>query len=328
MNEIVKVNTQIQRTGIGGVDALIDQFLIDSQVMENSKKRYKKSLGIYFRWIEANGFLLPEITLTELLKYKADLESKRLKNGSPLSNMTISAYMIAVKAFYNWAEGKRLVTQNPTRGLKSPKRENKFKREPLSEIQAIHLLEYFKKNCSLRDFTIINTLLYCGLRTIELVRLDIGDIVVKDGTRIINVQGKGKTEKDRWVILYDEAYLPIVEYLTTRKDLKSDSPIFCSEGFNNVGGRLIPGTISEIVKAGLRGIGLDNRKFTAHSLRHTAATMAMRMGATQKQVKEFLRHASENTTAGYVETLEEERRIKDSAEGMLRGAFKGNGGKK
>lgn len=297
-------------------ERLIEMFIADTQnLKETSKNRYRKSLRRYFEWVSGSGFTLDKITLTELLVYKQFLFDQKTKDGTILSKFTVNAYLNAVKVFYEWANSKGLLF-NPAKALKAPRRDSKFEREPLSVDQSKALLEYFK-NTSLRDFAICNLMLRCGLRTIEVVRLDVEDITMKSGTRIIMVQGKGKDTKDRFVVLNDKACQPIIEYLNGR----TSGPIFLSESTNRKSERLIQETISRIIKTGLKAIGLDSKKFTAHSLRHTAGTTAMRNGATLSQVQEFLRHASDQTTKGYTATLKDEQRLKNSAENLLDDAF-------
>lgn len=321
MTDIVKVNTEIQASPSRDVDALLSQFLIEAQIMENSRNRYRKSLKIYFNWVRESGLLLADITLTELLKYKDFLMNKTTDNGTKLSQMTVGAYLVAVKAFYNWAEGKNYIQRNPSRQLKSPKKESKFKRQPLPLDKCIAMLEYLKPK-SKRDFAIVNLMARIGLRTFEVTGLNYEDIQLRDGIRVIYVQGKGKVSKDKWVKLLDAAYLPIHEYILTRKDVLPSSPLFVSDGRVVKGGRMIPGTISEMVKDTLRAIGVDSKHYTAHSLRHTAGTEAMRSGATLEQIKDMHRHSSSNVTAGYVVMAQEEKHLKEkSAENYVDDAF-------
>ena len=77
---------------------------------------------------------------------------------------------------------------------------------------------------SLRDFAIVNLLLRTGLRTIEAVRADVGDITFKANRRILRVWGKGHDTKDDFVVLTDKTYLPIKNYLATRKGAKANEP--------------------------------------------------------------------------------------------------------
>jgi site-specific recombinase XerD len=51
-------------------------------------------------------------------------------------------------------------------------------------------------------------------------------------------------------------------------------------------------------------VGIDDKKFTAHSLRHTCATLALKNGATIQEVQMLLRHKSLNTTTIYAHNLD------------------------
>ena len=62
------------------------------------------------------------------------------------------------------------------------------------------------------------------------------------------------------------------------------------------------------------GMGVFSSRISAHSLRHTFATMALANGATIEQVRDTLRHASITTTQIYVHTAD---RIEHSAEGTI-----------
>lgn len=317
MIDIVHINNELQPSGLGNVEAILEQFLIESQVMPNSRDRYKRSLMAYFKWVHENKILVARVTLTELLKYKEFLGERRTDKGKPLSQMTVASYLNAIKSFYNWAEGKNYIERNPSRALKSPKLESKFHREPLPAEKCLLLIEYLKAK-NIRDFAIVNLIILTGLRTVEIVRSNCGDIQTKDGERLLFVQGKGRKSKDKWVKLLDATSLPIMEYLSNRDDVKLDSPLFASASLNNYGGRMIAGTISEMVKAALRAIGIDEERYTAHSLRHSAGSWALAAGATLDQVQELLRHANPSTTMLYVKLAQESKRLHGkSAENFL-----------
>lgn len=311
--DIVIVNQAIQDGSSDdfNIDELINKYLNDTQNLSaNTKKRYAKSIRLYLEWVKASPYKLANIKLTELLIYKKYLEDKKL------SGFTVSTYLVAVKLFYEWGNSMGLMF-NPAAGLRSPKKDHKFMRKPLSEEQILKLFEHFRKG-SKRDLAIATIMYYCGLRTIEISRLNVGDIRTEDGVREVWVQGKGKKEKDRSVKLGDKAFGPIKDYLSERESINPEDPIFLSEGVVGKPGRLVPDTISRIVKSGLVAIGLDSRLYTAHGIRHSAATNALLKGATMDQVQEMLRHADKKTTAAYTHTVREiERRKNKTAEDFL-----------
>ena len=290
---------------------LIEAFLADSQVGSGSKNQYKKLIRQYLEWLTASGLWGTRITLTELLRYKAELEAKVLSGGAHLSSMTVASRMGAIKQFYNWAESKGMIAFNPSKFLKAPKKEKKFKRRALTLEQGTQLLNYFKNAKSLRNYAIVNMMIRRGFRRIEVVRMDVGDVENHVDGRRIHVQGKGQASKNKWVKIPDKVYDPVVAYLATRGDLPKDAPLFCSEGvFGGAGGRLTEGTLSEMVKVGLVAIGLPGREYTCHSLRHTAGTNIIRAGGSKEEARDMLRHVSTKTTDGYTEAHDEEQRMK------------------
>ena len=62
-------------------------------------------------------------------------------------------------------------------------------------------------------------------------------------------------------------------------------------------------TISGIIKGHMRAAGYDSERLTAHSLRHTAATLALMGGATIQEAQQMLRHSNINTTMLYSHNL-------------------------
>lgn len=288
-------------------------FISGQDVKESSRNLYTRTLTQYFLWIESTGRSLDHLTREDILEYKDSL----LSGG--LSALTISSYLVIVRKFYEWAESMKYYP-NIAKGIKTPRRKQAFKKQHLTELKCTELLHYYKE-MSLRDFAIVNLILRTGLRTIEVVRADVGDITFKGDRRVLLIWGKGHTEKDSYVVLSDKAYLPIKEYLETRKGAKGGDPLFTSNSRQNNGERLTTRTISKICKEGLKGVGLDGREFSAHSLRHTTAVHILKRGGRTEDVQEVLRHTSLDTSQIYTESIREELRLQNSPEFLLDSAF-------
>ena len=107
------------------------------------------------------------------------------------------------------------------------------------------------------------------------------------------------------------ALKPIYEYLQARGRVSDTEPLFVSVSDRNNGQRLTTRSIRRIAKEHLRDIHLDSDRLTAHSLRHTFATVALKNGAPLLQVKEAMRHNSVETTMIYAHSLD---RISNGAE--------------
>ena len=304
---------QTRTSGISDWRKVVGMFIASQDVKDSSRSLYTRTLSQFFLWIEKTGKVLNSLTREDILEYKDHLLS------SGLSALTISSYLVVVRKFYEWTESL-LIYPNIAKGIKTPRRKQAFKKQHLSENKIGDLLEYYKEK-SLRDFAIVNLLLRTGLRTIEVVRADVGDITFKGEKRVLLVWGKGHTEKDSFVVLTDKTYLPIREYLDSRKGVKSGDPLFVSNSRRNGGERLTTRTISGICKEGLREVGLDGKEFTAHSLRHTTAVEILKNGGEITDVQRVLRHTSPVTSQIYTESIEEELRLQKSPESLLDRAF-------
>lgn len=288
-------------------------FVSGQDVKESSRSLYSRTLKLFFEWTEERGKQIADLSRTDILEYKDELFAKGL------SSLSVASYLTSLRKFYEWAESEKLYP-NIAKGVKTPRRVQAFKKQHLTEDKSSELLEHFQ-NMSLRDYAIVNLILRTGLRTIEVVRADVGDITFKANRRILRVWGKGRDAKDDFVVLTDKTYLPIKNYLATRKGAKANEPLFISGSHRNTGERLTTRTISGLCKDGLKAIGLDGREFTAHSLRHTTAVTILKNGGQLTDAQEVLRHSSPTTTQIYTESIKEELRLKDAPETLIDRAF-------
>lgn len=312
--------SQVARIPSGEAQSLREAFLRGLDVKESSRRLYGRTLKQFFAWVDLEGKQLPELTKADIAEYKSHLE-----NGLKLSPLTVGSYIVSLRKFYEWVETEGLY-KNIAKGIKTPQRSQVFEKQYLSEEKSGELLEHFKEG-SLRNYAIVNLMLRTGLRTIEVSRLQIGDICYMGEKRVLKIWGKGKTEAEKgkdynFVVLTDKAYLPIRNYIeATRKGARSGEPLFTSTSRQNKGEKLSTRTISGLCKEGLKSIGLDGNEYTAHSLRHTTASLLLGHGQTLLAVQHVLRHASVNTTQRYTKQKERELRLADAPENALDFAF-------
>ena len=291
------------------LEELLNSFIEAQDIKPNSKQLYRRTLKQYFNWIDRKGYSLSNVARPQIIEYKEDL----LNSGK--SSLTTGSYITAVKLFYEWTEANKYYP-NIAKGVGSPKRKQQFRKQPLLPSQATELLNYYQSK-ALRDYAIVSLLLRTGLRTIELIRANVEDIVFKGSQRVLLIQGKGRDERDNFVVLTDKTFKPIEEYLKTRETTIGSSPLFISSSNNNKGEGLTTRTISYIAKEGLKAIGLNDKSFTAHSLRHSTAVNILRAGGSLETAQFTLRHSNPATTQIYTATLNEERRLQNSGEALI-----------
>lgn len=286
------------------VSKLISSFLATQDVREISKVAYKKGVEKFLSWLTVERLSKPD--REAILKFKDYL----LKSG--LSANAVNSYLVAVKRFFAYLEGIKQYP-NIAKDIKGVKQPKGHLRASLTVSQIRNLLSHIDPSTfqGKRDFAIVNLMARTGLRTIEVIRANVGDIKQEGGEALLFVQGKGRDSKDSFVILTEKALNPILDYLKARGKVKSEDPLFVSLSDRNKGQRLTTRTIRQLIKNSLRKINIDRNKLSAHSLRHTFATLSLRAGAPLLQVKDALRHASIETTQKYLHNID---RIKNGAE--------------
>lgn len=161
----------------------------------------------------------------------------------------------------------------------------------LSQGEAAKLLGSFK---SWRDQAIAGLMLYCGLRSAEVLGLDVTDVDIGGGW--LRVMGKG--QRERRVPLDVDLGSVIQVYLLTERP-ESDSPrLFLVAKGAHRGQPLTP--------AGLRTIFRYHRALTGvaaghpHTLRHTFGTALAEAGVDLAVMQALLGHAHVDTTARYI----------------------------
>jgi len=278
------------------IGALIDAFLLAQDIRPNSKATYRRTLKIFLDWIDESP--RGPFDMETILKYKADLTARGYTAAS------VSNCIGAVRCFFTWAESMKYFP-NIAKGVRGAKAGRDHRRDSFTVEQTKEILTAIDRTTpqGKRDFALINLKFHTALRDIEVSRANIEDMGTKDGAQILRIQGKGRDEKDEFVILTPPALGPIREYLKTRK-AKPEDPLFISHGPRNGGGRLTTLAISRMVKARAKQAGIISKRLTSHSCRHSAITFALMAGATIQEAQALARHANINTTLIYSHNLD------------------------
>ena len=241
------------------------------------------------------------------------LQQDLLKAKAP---STVTGYLTAVRKLYQWLEAEKAYP-NIAKDIKGAKRPAGFRKDTLSKGQLRDILDQIDRSSleGLRDFALINLLARTALRTVEIAKAQIQDIRQEAGQTVLWIQGKGHQEKDQYVLLTAETESPLRRYLQARaKELGTpapEDPLFVSLSDRNRKEGLTTRSISRIAKSRMRDVGLDSKKMSAHSLRHTAITLAIQGGASLEQTQAMARHTDPKTTMIYFHNLE---RIQSGAE--------------
>lgn len=287
-------------------EEIIGRWMASLDLASGTKETYLSGFRAFCWFVRSTSLDFDELTRDDVKSFKEYLvDEKKLKPA------TVSSYLASVRSFYAYSEDNGI--ENIAHRVKGVTDSRSFKKEPLTPDQARRLLASI--DCStekgMRDFAILNLMLRTGLRDIEIVRANCKDIQTKAGVDVLYVQGKGRASKDNFVVLTPKALSPITTYLEKRGNVNELDPLFASVSSRNAGERLTVRSVSRIAKSALRAIGIDDERYTAHSLRHTAITFSLLGGATERDAQQMARHANITTTMLYSHDID---RIKHAAE--------------
>lgn len=298
-------------TGSASIYEPIDEEIVGAwlgslDLVSGTKTTYSCGLKAFCGFVSRTGLDLDSLTREDVLEFKRYLIAER-----KLAPATVSNYLAAVRSFYLFSEGRGI--ENVARGVKGEASSRDFKKDALTPDQARKMLDRIDRSAEggMRDFALLNLLLRTGLRDVEVVRADVGDLRQTSGVDVLMIRGKGKSEKDSFVVLTSEALEPIEKYLEFRADVGPRDPLFASVARRNKGGRLTTRSVSRIAKQAMRATGIDDERHSAHSLRHTAVTLSLLGGATEREAQDMARHADISTTMIYSHHID---RIKNAAE--------------
>ena len=287
-------------------EEIIGRWMASLDLASGTKETYLSGFRAFCWFVRSTSLDFDELTRDDIKSFKEYLvDEKKLKPA------TVSGYLASVRSFYAYSEDNGI--ENIAHRVKGVTDSRSFKKEPLTPDQAQRLLASIDRSTEkgMRDFAILNLMLRTGLRDIEIVRANCRDIQTKAGVDVLYVQGKGRASKDSFVVLTPKALSPITTYLEKRGNVNELDPLFASVSSRNAGERLTVRSISRIAKSALRAIGIDDGRYTAHSLRHTAITFSLLGGATERDAQQMARHANITTTMLYSHDID---RIKHAAE--------------
>jgi site-specific recombinase XerD len=272
--------------------SLGDQFLSSHDVKPISRQGYRARLKQFFLWIADNKIQRP--TRQDILAYKRFLIS------SKFTAATISGYLVSVRRLFSFLEAEGIYF-DVAKTIKGPAKQKGFRRDALSVKKAVELLRSIDQSTlvGMRDFCMILLLLKRGLRTIELSRLDVEDIRQHGNETVLWIQGKGRDEKDEFVVMGNGLANSIRQYLTMRGTTKPNEPLFGTLSTNCMGQRMSTRSIRRIVKQKLRSIKLDTPRYSSHSLRHSCVTFALMNGSSLIETAAMVRHTDINSTLIY-----------------------------
>ena len=300
MNELQQIRRQNNSLDVSRTldFNIFERFINYLDASPKTVETYKKALRQFFNYIGVHGIRQPQ--REDVLAFRDDLKASGLKPT------TVQNYITATRIFFKWTEQEGLYP-NIAEHVKGAKLDKNHKKDYLTSRQAKEVLANVETDTEegLRNYAILSLMVTGGLRTIEVSRADVGDLRTVGENTVLFVQGKGREEKTEYIKISAPVEKAIRSYLKARENVEEGQPLFTSTSNNSKGKRITTRTVSGVVKTALRNAGYDSARLTAHSLRHTAITLALLAGREITEVQQFARHANLNTTMIYNHALDQ-----------------------
>ena len=295
MNEIIATENSIMNQTIDA--SLMDDFIEYIDAKPKTVQTYTRAIKQFYKYMMENGITQPtEQTVKDYKKHLIETNHKPT---------TIQNYIVALKQFFKWTE-KNGFYKNIVH-VKGAKISKSHKKDYLTSKQIGTILKAIDTSSEkgLRDFAMIALMATGGLRTIEVANARIEDLRTLGNDTVLYLLGKGRDERTEYIKVTSEVETAIRMYLKSREDSKDKSqPLFASTSRNNKGKGITTRTVSSIVKTRMQAVGLDDERLTAHSLRHSAVTIALLNGVDLQEVQQFARHSNIQTTLIYSHAIE------------------------
>ncbi|MHC4294055.1 MAG: tyrosine recombinase XerC [Planctomycetota bacterium] len=231
---------------------------------------------------------LRQVRPTEIRAYLA------MMRNSGYSKATVARKLATLRSFYKFLVRIDAVESSPLSAIRTPRQDKRLPKY-LDVEQVAALLEAPDARTLLgaRDRAILETIYSGGLRTSELVSLNIEDL--DEFAEAVRIRGKGK--KERLTPLGSRAMEAIDTYLARRTAAlgrTKKGPLFV----NKKGQRISTRSIRRNLEKYLLAAGIDVQ-VSPHVLRHSFATHMLNAGADLRSVQEMLGHESLSTTQIY-----------------------------
>lgn len=273
-------------------DSLLELYTrdLDSRgISPRTRTAYRRDLLQYGRWAAELGLDPIHARHRDVRHFAVHL------SGSGLAPGTVARKLASVRGMYEFLLRTERVVQNPADLVSAPKAAGRLPRvltlgqteELLDGIPVAGPIDY-------RDRAMFETAYSCGLRSEEIVSLDLDSIDFENEQ--LRVVGKGS--RHRIVPIGEPAQHAIREYLSLARPELSASPGSTALFLSRNGRRLSTSDVTRRLAARVReAAGVAG--ISPHALRHSFATHMLEGGADLRAIQELLGHSSISTTQIY-----------------------------
>lgn len=262
----------------------------DKKLSKNTLESYQRDILQYQEYLEEKKINYKEVNNENVLGYLDYLKDLDKKAS------TISRHLASIRLFYQYLLKNKIVKEDPTKGIQSPKIEKKAP-SVLSSQEVSLLLEQPNGEGlkSIRDKAMLEVAYATGMRVTEIISLNVSDIDIESS--LVTCKNENK---QRIIPLGKLSLSALKEYMTIARPnmIKDDNETAL---FVNVNGkRLTRQGFWKIIKFYKEQAHIT-KDITPHVLRHSFATHLLQNGADLKSIQTMLGHSDISSTQVYMQ---------------------------
>lgn len=259
-------------------------------------KSYQTDLNDFSEYVKKSGLDIQNMHYSDFRVWMNNLEERNL------SAATRAHKVSTIKSFFKYLSKMEIIDRNPVDSLELPKLPKKQPNvistdDAKSLISGVDYSSGEPKHMTcFRDYAIVATFLFTGVRREELVNIKMSDVRMDDGTILIH----GKGNKERIVYINDSLHAILSEYINYHRDvfktaqdsvylfpsIKSDKMNVCS--------------VNRVVNKAFESAGIKEEGVSAHILRKRFATTVFENTGDIATTSKMLGHSSPTVTMRYV----------------------------
>lgn len=271
-----------------------DRYLqVERNLSPSTREAYQFDLQKFKEFLIRAGGQEPGVDRVTTQNIKDYLNYLQTNRG--YKSTTLSRVIASIRVLFEYCVMQKKIEASPAAYIHNPKLPRKL---PIylidSELKKLLSAPDPKDVNGCRDFAILVTLGFTGMRRQELVGLNLKNIDLE--RRTIRVMGKGS--KERLIPMNEFVMKALNSYLDLRPATGDPEAVF----LNRNGGRLTGRSIVNIVRKYVRKAGIGKDKISPHKLRHTFATLLHLNEVDILEIKSLLGHASITSTQIYTHT--------------------------
>jgi integrase/recombinase XerD len=275
---------------------VIEEFRLAKDWTAESRVYYDRRLRRFQEWCDGQGVArLEDITASTVRRYFQHLRERPSETtGAPLKSKTAYGHAQCVKTLLKWAHLEELTAVDIMKRVQLPV----ITQEVIPTFTPDEVRALLKACANPRDSAVIALLVDTGLRARECCGLELEDVHLTAGDAYLTVR-EGKGRKWREVGMGRKAALLLSRYIHAHRPATAHPQVFIGRGNKPLRPE---GLHRLLVRTGERA-GIENKRLSAHSYRHTSATLSIEAGADILRVSRRLGHSRLSTTQLYLKGL-------------------------